>query len=76
MERDENRERKVEQMTYKLYKYRLINEHPFTGERAKRSRIMYRYEPLTIGGLYCHLGLGFPGFYRVLELVAVEELED
>lgn len=59
-----------------LYTYRMIKENVVTGERAKRSRKIYRYEPLTVGGLYCHLGHGYPGFYRVLELVAAEPLDD
>lgn len=58
------------------YTYRIIKENVITGERAKRSKTIRRYEPLTLGGLYCHLGHGFPGFYRILELVAAEPLDD
>lgn len=65
--------KEVEQM---LYTYRIIKEDVVTGERAKRSRKISRYKPLDIGGLYCHLGNGYPGFYRVLELVATEPLDD
>lgn len=59
----------------KRYTYRVIREDVLTGERAKRSRTIERYKPLTIGGLYMHLGSGYPGAQRVLELVRVEEDE-
>ena len=56
------------------YVYKVIRENIVTGERGKRSKEISRFEPLTIGGLYCHLGSGYPGFQRVLELVGEEEL--
>ena len=59
----------------KRYIYRVARENVVTGERAKRSRTIERYEPLTVGGLYMHLGSGYPGAQRVLELVRVEEDE-
>lgn len=57
----------------KRYIYRVAREDLTTGERAKRSRVIERYKPLTVGGLYMHLGSGYPGAQRVLELVRVEE---
>lgn len=57
----------------KRYIYRVAREDLTTGERAKRSRMIERYKPLTVGGLYMHLGSGYPGAQRVLELVRVEE---
>lgn len=56
-----------------LYTYRVVRENVATGERGKRTKTIDRYEPLKIGGLYAHLGKGFPGFQRILELVSVEE---
>ena len=57
----------------KRYTYKVIRENVVTGERAKRSRTIERYEPLTVGGLYMQLGYGYPGAQRALELVRVEE---
>ena len=59
-----------------LYTYKIIKEDPVNGERAKRCRKISRYEPLNIGGLYVHLGDGYPGFYRILELIAAEPLDN
>ena len=59
----------------KRYIYRVARENVVTGERAKRSRTIERYDQLTVGGLYMHLGSGYPGAQRVLELVKVEEDE-
>lgn len=59
----------------KRYTYKVIRENVVTGERAKRSRTIERYEPLTVGGLYMHLGYGYPGAQRVLELMGEEEDE-
>ena len=59
----------------KRYTYKVIRENVVTGERAKRSSTIERYEPLKVGGLYMHLGSGYPGAQRVLELVRVEEDE-
>ena len=36
----------------KRYIYRVARENVVTGERAKRSRTIERYEPLKVGGLY------------------------
>lgn len=59
----------------KRYIYKVIRENAFTGERAKRSRTIERYDQLKVGGLYVHLGSGYHGAQRVLELVRVEEDE-
>ena len=59
-----------------LYTYRIVKENYVTGVRGKRTQTITRREPLTINGLYCHLGNGLKGFWRVLELVATEPLED
>lgn len=59
----------------KLYKYKVIRED-MNGNRGKRAKTYWSFEEkLTIGGLYVHLGPGFPGMQRVLSL-EVEELED
>lgn len=59
-----------------LYTYKIVKENIVNGERGKRTRTITRREPLKIDGLYCHLGDGLKGFYRVLELVGTEQLED
>lgn len=52
-----------------MYRCKVIKEDFHTGERGRRCRIIYRYSPLEVGGLYTHLGKGFKGCYRVLECV-------
>lgn len=59
-----------------LYTYKIVKENIVNGERGKRTRTITRSEPLKLDGLYCHLGDGLKGFYRVLELVGTEPLED
>lgn len=55
--------------TDNVYVYTLVKEDFHTGERAKRVKKNIRFSPdLEIGGLYAHLGSGYPGFYRVLSL--------
>ena len=55
-----------------MYVYRVIREYP-DGSRGKRVKRLYRYEPnLKIGGLYVHLGTGFPGLQRVLDMETEE----
>lgn len=49
----------------KEYTYKLVREYP-DGSRAGRVRNITRYKPLTVGGLYTHLGKGFPGMQRVI----------
>lgn len=51
------------------YTYWVVKEDCLTGQRAKRKRRIVRDRPLEIGGLYMHLGTGFAGSYRVLELI-------
>lgn len=55
-----------------LYVYRVIREDQ-NGVRGKRPKKLTRYRPdLKVGGLYTHLGRGFPGMHRVLDM----EIED
>lgn len=46
----------------------VIREDFRTGKRAKRARKYYSSKPLTEGGLYVHLGKGYPGCQRVLDV--------
>ena len=51
-----------------LYVYKVIRED-MNGNRRKRAKKLDRYKPdLKIGGLYVHLGSGFPGMQRVLSM--------
>lgn len=50
-----------------VFEYIVVKEDPYTGERGKRKRKIFRREPLEVGGLYVHLGREFPGAYRILE---------
>lgn len=55
-----------------LYIYRVIREYP-DGSQGKRTKERCCYKPdLQIGGLYVHLGRGFPGMYRVLSMTTEE----
>ena len=46
-----------------------VNREDMNGNRGKRAKKLYRYKPdLKIGGLYVHLGSGFPGMQRVLSM--------
>lgn len=57
----------------KIYKYRVIRED-WKGNRGKRAKTYQSFrDNLKVGGLYCHLGRGFPGVQRVL-FVEKEEL--
>lgn len=58
------------------YSYRVIKENVVTGERTGRAKIIIRYKPLDQNGLYAHLGKGFPGFWRILELVNKQPVVD
>lgn len=52
----------------KLYKYKVIRER-MDGTRGKRAKTYWSFENrLTVGGLYLHLGKGFPGPQRVLSM--------
>ena len=47
------------------YIYTVVREHP-DGSQAKRKNKVYRFKPdLKVGGLYTHLGKGFPGMQRI-----------
>ena len=59
-----------------LYTYRIVKENIVNGERSKRTKTITRNEPLKINGLYAHLGDDLKGFYRVLELLGTEPVED
>lgn len=60
---------------YTLYIYKVIREYA-DGTRGKRTRTLCRYEPdLEIGGLYVHLGPGYPGQQRVLSMTT-EQVPD
>ena len=64
--------RKGEQMI--LYVYKVVRED-INGNRGTRAKRLARYEgelPLKIGGLYTHLGSGFPGMQRVLSMETEE----
>ena len=51
------------------YVYTLVKEDFRTGEQSKRRRKYYSFsKKLEVGGLYVHLGKGYPGFYRVLSV--------
>lgn len=55
-----------------LYVYKVIRER-LDGSRGKRAKNYTCYEPkLKVGGLYAHLGVGFPGFQRVLSMTTEE----
>ena len=59
-------ERKWHDMTE--YIYAVVREYP-DGSIAKRKNKIYRFEPdLRVGGLYVHLGAGFPGMQRILSV--------
>lgn len=59
----------------KLYVYKVIREH-LDGSQGKRAKRYICFEPkLKVGGLYAHLGTGFPGFQRVLSM-SEEKLPD
>ena len=60
-----------------MYTYRVIKEDYNTGQQGTRCRVITRNRPLTVGGLYFHLGKGFRGCWRVLELIeTVSEVVD
>ena len=57
------------------YIYTAVREYP-DGSRAKRKNKVYRFKPdLKVGGLYTHLGKGFPGMQRILS-VSTKKLPD
>lgn len=45
----------------KLYQYRVVRED-IQGNRGKRAKTYWSFtDELKVGGLYAHLGGGFPG---------------
>lgn len=59
----------------KVYVYKLVRED-ISGTQGKRTKKDYRFEQdLNVGGLYVHLGSGFPGLQRVLSMTT-EEIPD
>lgn len=58
----------------KEYTYKVVREYP-DGSRSKRSRAITRIKPLAVGGLYVHLGNGFPGMQRIIS-EKVKEIEE
>lgn len=55
-------------MPWSMYIYRVVREYP-DGSRGKRTKPLYRHKPdLKVGGLYTHLGRGFPGLQRVVSM--------
>ena len=71
----EETEEEEAEMKVKLYTYKVVKEDFHTGKRGKRKKSCQRPYPLKVGGLYAHLGVGFPGFWRVLKLEKEEEVE-
>ena len=58
-----------------MYTYKIIKEDFHTGVRGKRTRTITKNRPLEVGGLYAQLGNGYPGCYRILELIEEEVIE-
>lgn len=55
-----------------VYTYRVVREYP-NGSMGKRGKTITRFVPLKVGGLYVHLGKGFPGMQRVLSELSREK---
>lgn len=55
-----------------VYTYKVVREYP-DGSRGKRCKTITRFIPLRVGGIYVHLGNGFPGMQLVLSEVSREE---
>ena len=54
------------------YVYSVIREYP-DGSRGKREKKFCSFEDsLRVGGLYVHLGPGFPGMQRVVRMIIQE----
>lgn len=59
----------------KIYIYKVIRENLTTGKQGKRFKKYITFQPkLKVGGLYLHLGSGYPGAQRVLEMEEKENL--
>lgn len=48
------------------YIYKVVRENLKTGDQGKRPKRYFTFKPLQVGGLYSHLGKGYPGCQRVL----------
>lgn len=60
---------------YTLYIYKVVREYA-DGTQGKRARTLCLYEPdLVVGGVYAHLGLGYPGLQRVVSMTT-EQVQD
>lgn len=58
-----------------VYHYKVVREY-VDNTRGKREKSLMLFEPdLAVGGLYVHLGSGFPGLQRVLSMTE-ERLPD
>ena len=53
----------------KEYIYTVVKEDFITGNPIGRAKKYYSFTPsLEVGGLYMHLGKGYPGCQRVLDV--------
>lgn len=59
----------------KTYIYKVIRENPDGSTGKKPKNIRRSAMDLNVGGLYLHLGKGYPGMQRVISL-EVEEVLD
>ena len=51
-----------------MYIYKVIREYT-DGSRGKKTKSLWRWENnLKVGGLYMHLGSGYPGMQRILSM--------
>lgn len=57
-----------------VYVYKVVREYQ-DGSRSGRCKTISRYKPLSVGGLYVHLGAGFPGMQRVIS-EEIKNIED
>ncbi len=57
-----------------VYVYKVVREYQ-DGNRSRRCKTISRYNPLSVGGLYVHLGAGFPGMQRVIS-EEIKNIED
>lgn len=56
------------------YIYTVVREYP-DGNCGRRRKRYYTFRRLKVGGLYSHLGKGYPGMHRILA-EDTEELPD
>jgi hypothetical protein len=53
--------------------YRVIKENKKTGKRGRRTKLVFRKDPLEVGGLYAHTVCGLKSYWRVLEEIKFED---